>query len=91
MVSYAVLTSCIIKETSKYTVRCLNFEVLQFSSIIYKNVDSTLTFHDVAVSLLTARSNIQQFYMVLALRSVFCADLRTERPLLYTSLTDWFL
>ena len=30
-----------------------------------------------AVSLLTTRFNIQKFYMVLALRSVFCADLRT--------------
>jgi len=30
------------------------------------------------VSLRTARFNIKKFYMVLALRSVFCTDLRTD-------------
>jgi hypothetical protein len=31
-----------------------------------------------AVSLLTTRFNIQKLYMVLALRCVFCTDLRTD-------------
>jgi len=45
-----------------------------------------------AVSLRTSRFNIQQFYMVLSLRWVFCTDLRTDSDfLLYTSLTGWFL
>jgi len=35
------------------------------------------------VSLLTARFNIQKFCMVLALRWVFCTDLRTERGLCF--------
>jgi hypothetical protein len=34
-----------------------------------------------AVSLLTTRFNNQKFYMVLALRSVFCVDLRTDSGL----------
>ena len=34
-----------------------------------------------AVSLLTARFNIQKFYMVLALLGVFCVDLRTDSDL----------
>ena len=39
------------------------------------------TFYILAVSLLTTRFNIQKFYMVLALRSVFCTDLRTDSGL----------
>jgi hypothetical protein len=37
--------------------------------------------------------NIQKFYMLLAFRWVFCADLRTDRSLngIRPSLTDWFL
>jgi hypothetical protein len=50
-----------------------------------------LTFKSLAVSLPTTRFNIQKFYMVLVLRWVFCTDLRTQRPLFYTSLTEWFL
>ena len=37
-----------------------------------------LTFQTLAVSLRTTRFNIQKFYMVLALRSVSCTDLRTD-------------
>ena len=37
-----------------------------------------LTFKSLAVSLLTTRFNIQKFYMVLALLSVFCTDLRSD-------------
>jgi len=37
-----------------------------------------LTFQSLAVSLLTTRFNIKKFCMVLALHSVFCADLRTD-------------
>jgi len=36
------------------------------------------TFQTLAFSLRTTRFNIQKFYMVLALRSVFCTDLRTD-------------
>ena len=37
----------------------------------------TLTFQSLSVSLSTTRFNIQKFYMVLALRLVFCTDRRT--------------
>jgi len=37
-----------------------------------------LTFQILAVSLRTTRINIQIFYMVLALRLVFCTDFRTD-------------
>jgi hypothetical protein len=37
-----------------------------------------LTFQSLAVSLRTTTFNIQKFYVVLALRSLFCADLRTD-------------
>jgi hypothetical protein len=40
-----------------------------------------LAFQILAVSLLTTRFNIQKFHMVLALRSVFCTDLRTDSGL----------
>ena len=40
-----------------------------------------LTFQSLAVSLRTARFNIQKFYMVLALRSLFCTDLRPDSDL----------
>jgi len=40
-----------------------------------------LTSQSLAVSLLTARFKIKKFYMVLALRSVFCVDLRTDSGL----------
>jgi hypothetical protein len=53
---------------------------------------SLLTCWSLSVSLRTTRFNIHQFYTALALRWVFCTDLRTESgPLLYTLLTDWFL
>jgi len=44
---------------------------------IIMNYES-LTFYSLAVTLRTTRFNIQKFYTVLALRSVFCTDLRTE-------------
>jgi len=40
-----------------------------------------LTIQSLAVSLRTTSLNIQKFYMVLALRRVFCKDLRTESGL----------
>jgi hypothetical protein len=40
--------------------------------------NNDLTFQSLADSLRTTRFNIQKFYMVLALRRVFCADLRTN-------------
>ena len=40
-----------------------------------------LTLKSLAVSLRTTRFNIQIFYMVLALRRVFCTDIRTDRDL----------
>jgi hypothetical protein len=41
----------------------------------------TLAFKSLAVSLRTTRFNIQNFYMVLALRKVFFRDLRTNSDL----------
>jgi len=38
------------------------------------------------VSLRTTRFNIQKFYMALALRLVFCTDLRTDTSLYCTHL-----
>ena len=40
--------------------------------------DSPLTFQSLAISLRTTRINIQKFYIMLPLRSVFCTDLRTK-------------
>jgi hypothetical protein len=50
-----------------------------------------LTFKSLVVSLRTTRFNVQNFYMVLALRWVFFyGSQNKQRPLLCTSLTDWF-
>ena len=38
----------------------------------------SLTFQTLAVSLCTTRFNIKKFYMVFALRRVFCLVIRTE-------------
>jgi len=58
--------------------------VCAFSFILMWNLVATLTFQSLAVSLRTARFNIQNFYMVLALRWVVCTDLRTDRDLSFT-------
>jgi len=42
-----------------------------------------LTFQSLAVSLRTTKFNVQKFYVVLALRSVFCTDLRTDSGLCF--------
>jgi hypothetical protein len=76
----------------------------RFSSGMRRQV---LTFKILAVSLLTTRFNIQKFYMVLALRWVFCTDLGTDSEfyfMLHSLIgfyncggkcllrgTDWFL
>ena len=39
---------------------------------------SLLNFKILAVSLRTTRFNIQKFYIALALRLVFCTDIRTD-------------
>ena len=44
-----------------------------------QEMSSSLSFKSLAVSLRTNRLNIQKFYMVLALRSVLCTDIRTDR------------
>ena len=49
-----------------------------FTLICSDDLSCQLTFSSLVVSLRTTRFNIQQFYMVLALRWVFCADLRTD-------------
>ena len=41
-------------------------------------LNPNLTIQTLAVSLCTTRLNIKKFYMMLALRRVFCKDLRTE-------------
>jgi len=48
-----------------------------------------LTFQSLAVSLRTARFNIQKFYMVLAL-SVLYGSQNRQRLLLYKSLTGFY-
>jgi len=47
---------------------------------LYK-IQNVLTFESLAVSLRTTTFNIQKFYMVFALRWVFCTDLRTDSGL----------
>jgi len=42
-----------------------------------------LKFYSLAASLRTTRYKIQEFYMVLALRCVFCTDLRTDSDLCF--------
>jgi len=55
------------------------FEKLKdLEPIIPAKTGVILTFKILAVSLRTIRFNIQKFYMVLALRRVFCTDLRTD-------------
>jgi hypothetical protein len=49
-----------------------------------------LTFQSLAVSLRTARFNIQKLYMVLALCCVFCVDLRTDSGFGLYSI-DWLV
>ena len=44
----------------------------------FQSDGAILAFQSLAVSLRTTRSNTQKFKMVLALRSVFCTDLRTN-------------
>ena len=48
-----------------------------------------LTFQPLAVSLRIIRFNIQKFYMVLALRSVFCSDIGTDSDFCFVH--HWFL
>ena len=59
-------------------LRITNFNLL-FAIYFFKL--RLLTFHSLAVSLRAVSFNIQIFYMVLALRSVFCTDLRTDSDL----------
>jgi hypothetical protein len=49
--------------------------------ILFGKSSTDLTFESLAVSLHTARFNIQNFYMELALRSMFFTDLRTDSDL----------
>ena len=48
-----------------------------------------LTFQSLVASLRTTRINFQKFYMVLALRWVFCTDLRTNSELCY--VINWLV
>jgi hypothetical protein len=53
----------------------------------------TLTFQSLAISVRSTRFNIQKFYMMLALRWVFCADLRTNSDFcfIHHQLTGFFI
>jgi hypothetical protein len=42
-----------------------------------------LTFQSLAVTLRTTRFNIQKFYMALALRCMFCTDIRTDSDICF--------
>jgi len=48
-----------------------------------QNSKGLLTFYSLAVSLHTIGFNVQKFYMLLALRCVFCTDLRTDSDLCF--------
>jgi hypothetical protein len=49
----------------------------------------TLTFLSLAVSLRSTRFNIQKFYLLLALRWVFCTDRRTDSFTVY--IINWLV
>ena len=49
-----------------------------YIKVLHENFQAKLTFQSLAVSLRTTRFNIQKFYMALALRWVFCTDIRTD-------------
>jgi len=51
----------------------------------------TLTFQSLAVSLRTARFNVQKFYMVLALRWVFCKHISEQAATLALYIINWLV
>ena len=60
---------------------CTDFHEIWYLITFRKSVEKiqvSLTFYSLAVSLRTTRFNIQKFYMALALRWVFCTDIRTD-------------
>ena len=70
----------------KFSVKTL-YALLLFSyvtqatpvSICLIRMPPHLTFYSLAVTLRSTRFNFQNFYMALALRWVFCTDIRTDR------------
>jgi len=60
---------------------CLYGTLLKLISLFITCSD--LTFTSLSLSLRTTRFNIQKFYMVFALRWVFCTDLRTDSDLCF--------
>jgi hypothetical protein len=57
--------------------------LINLSSVFHTEDHLCLTFQSLSVSLRTARFNIQKFYMVLALRWAFCADLIPDSDLCF--------
>ena len=66
-----------LRYTRKYAVLCFGFHFIKAP------VSSPLTFQSLAVSLRTTRFNIQKFYMALALRCVFCTNIRTDSDICF--------
>ena len=65
---------CTEKNTDIYGVRLRKFP---------EGSTAMLNFQSLTVSLCTTRFNIKEFYMVLALGSMFCTDLRTDSDLCF--------
>ena len=59
-------------------IRKLIYRKIQVRKRGKTGLNLSLTFKSLAVSLRTTRFNIQKFYMVLAVRWVFCTDIRTD-------------
>ena len=69
---------------------------MKFSEPVQIGLDdhpaSYLTFQSLAVSLLVTRFNIQKIlHGARPVFSVLCGSHNRQRPLMYTSLTEWFL
>ena len=72
---YLNLLHCLCAQyTTQGSAMYLTFHKFESLTLIH----ATLTFWSQAVSLRTTRFNIQKFYVVLALRWVFCTDIRTD-------------
>ena len=57
---------------------CQNNFILHSVHSVPITLFCTLTFKSLAITLCTTRFNIQKFYITLALRWVFCTDIRTD-------------
>jgi hypothetical protein len=72
---------CLVLETLGCVLRLAGSTVLPVATACVFDMGGAGFFQSPAVSLRTARFNIQKFYMVLALRCVLCGSENRQRPL----------